>query len=222
MASTMTPPTTHHRPTHRVRHQSRRITAALCLALPLTLSAVACSSNEGQAGSTPDSTPTTAYEGSYTTAATDEIAGNGTFTTPADADRTDVVSTAEVAALMLHSWDTTTDTTQTAAAIRAMPLMSNEWATNQVEPERNGAQGEWLKPAEHQAYSAPSIVPAPGDVSQDVADDKAIRAYDVSWRWISRDGADLTTTGRQIVTIYLEKHDGQWDVVGHQFQDMGL
>jgi hypothetical protein len=148
--------------------------------------------------------------------------GNGTFTTPADADRTDVESTAEVAALMLHSWDTTTDTTQTAAAIRAIPLMSNEWATNQVEPERNGAQGEWLKPAEHKAYSAPSIVPAPGDVSEDVADDKAIRAYDVSWRWISRDGTELTATGRQIVTIYLEKHDNQWDVVGHQFQDMGL
>jgi hypothetical protein len=168
----------------------------------------------------PEPTPTTVYEGSYTTAAADEIAGNGTFFTPADADRSDVESTAEVAALMLHSWDTTTDTTQTAAAIRAIPLMSNEWATNQVEPERNGAQGEWLKPAESHAYSAPSIVPAPGDVSEDVADVRAIRAYDVSWRWVSRNGTDLTTTGRQIVTIYLEKHDGQWDVVGHQFQDM--
>lgn len=81
---------------------------------------------------------------------------------------------------------------------------------------------EWLEPAEHQAYSAPSIVPAPGDVSQNVAADKTIRAYDVNWRWISRDGTELTTTGRQIVTIYLEQHDDQWDVVGHQFQDMGL
>ncbi|MHA7241386.1 hypothetical protein [Arthrobacter sp. TMS1-12-1] len=161
-------------------------------------------------------------EGSDAPAAAAELAGDGTFTQPEDADRANVDSTAEVAALMLHSWDTTTDTTQTAAAIRAIPLMSNEWATNQVEPERNGAQGEWLGPAEHQAYSAPSIVPAPGDVSQDVADDKAIRAYDVTWRWISRDGTELTTTGRQIVTIYLEKHDGQWDVVGHQYQDMGV
>jgi hypothetical protein len=161
------------------------------------------------------------YEGSSTTAAAEDMIGNGTFTQPKDADRTDVESTAEVAALMLHSWDTTSDTTQTAAAIRAIPLMSNEWATNQVEPERNGAQGEWLEPAAHQAYSAPFIVPAPGDVSQDVADDKAIRAYDVSWRWISRDGTELTAPGRQIVTVYLEKHDSQWNVVGHQFQDMG-
>ena len=215
----MTPTPTHHRPTRR--HLSRRAAAVLCLVLPLTLSAVACSSNENQAGSTPEPAPTIVYEGSYTTAAAEDMIGNGTFTTPDGADRTDVESTAEVAALMLHSWDTTTDTTQTAAAIRAIPLMSNEWATNQVEPERNGAQGEWLEPAEHEAYSAPSIVPAPGDVSEDVAEDKAIRAYDVTWRWISRDETELPTTGRQIVTIYLEKHDGRWDVVGHQIQDMG-
>ncbi|MBG6185470.1 hypothetical protein IWX65_003449 [Arthrobacter sp. CAN_A214] len=99
--------------------------------------------------------------------------------------------------------------------------MSNEWATNQIEPERNAAQGAWLEPSQHQAYSAPSIVAAPGDVSQDVADGKAIRAYDVSWRWISRDDEELTATGRQIVTIYLEQHDGRWDVVGNQTQDMG-
>ncbi len=216
----MTPTPTHHRPTHQ--HLHRRSTAVLCLVMSLTLSAVACSSVDEQAGPTFETTPTTVYEGSYTPMAESDLIGNGTFATPYDADRADVESTAEVAALMLHSWDTTIDTTQTAAAIRAIPLMSNEWAINQVEPERNGAQGEWLEPAEHQAYSAPSIVPAPGDVSEDVADDKAIRAYDVSWRWISRDGTDLPTTGRQIVTIYLEKHDGQWDVVGHQFQDMGL
>ncbi|MHA7284592.1 hypothetical protein [Arthrobacter sp. TMS2-4] len=213
----MTPTPTHHRPTH----QRYRIAAALCLALPLTLSLAACGDGDGQAGSMPESQPTTLDEGSNTSPAATDIVGNGTFTTPDGADRTDVESTAEVAALMLHSWDTTTDTTQTAAAIRAIPLMSNEWATNQVEPERNGAQGEWLEPAEHEAYSAPSIVPAPGDVSEDVAEDKAIRAYDVTWRWISRDETELPTTGRQIVTIYLEKHDGRWDVVGHQIQDMG-
>ncbi|WP_024476398.1 hypothetical protein [Arthrobacter sp. CAL618] len=204
-----------------LKHQHRKTTATLRLALPLTLSLAACSNDEGQTESTLGPTPTTVYEGSYTSAAAEDILGGGTFTEPEDADRTDVESTAEVAALMLHSWDTVTDTTQTAAAIRAIPLMSNEWATNQVEPERNGAQGAWLEPAAHQAYSAPALAPAPGDVSQDVADDKAIRAYDVSWRWISRDGTELTTTGRQVATIYLEKHDDQWDVVGHQTQDMG-
>lgn len=217
----MTAKRTHSCPGIRRRRYSS-IAAALSLALPLTLAATACSPEEDRAGSVAEQEPTTVDEGTSTTAPADLTAGAGTFTTPEDADRTDVESTAEVAALVMHSWDTTTDTTQTAAAIRAIPLMSNEWATSQVEPERNGAQGEWLEPAEHQAYSAPSIVAAPGDVSEDVAVDKAIRAYDVSWRWISRDGTELPNTGRQIVTIYLEQHDGQWDVVFHQFQDMGL
>ncbi|MBG6218732.1 hypothetical protein IWX75_003219 [Arthrobacter sp. CAN_A6] len=200
-------------------HRRRITAAALFLAVPLTLTLTACGND--QAGATPKPTPTTVYEGSYTSAAAKDMIGNGTFAQPEDADRSDVESTAEVAALMLHSWDTTTDKTQTAAAIRAIPLMSNEWATNQIEPERNANQGAWLEPSQHQAYSAPSVVAAPGDVSQDVAADKAIRAYDVSWRWISRDGEELTASGRQIVTIYLEQHDDRWDVVGHQLQDMG-
>ena len=203
------------------KHRRRITAAALSLALPLTLSLVACGGDDGQAGTTPKPTSTTVYDGSYTSAAAGDIIGNGTFTQPEDADRTDLESTAEVAALMLHSWDTTTDKTQTAAAIRATPLMSTDWASNQIEPERNAAQGAWLEPAQHQAYSSPSVVAAPGDVSQDVTADKAIRAYDVTWRWISRDGEQLTTTGHQIVTIYLENHDGRWDVVGHQLQDMG-
>jgi len=68
-------------------------------------------------------------------------------------DRSDVDATAEAAAMLLHSWDTTTDATQTAAAIRAKSLMSKEWAGKQVEPERNGAQGDWLEPSQHQAFS---------------------------------------------------------------------
>lgn len=217
----MTAKQTHSSPA-ALRRRYSSIAAVLSLAVPLTLAATACSNNEGQAGSVSEPEPRTIDERTSTSAAADLMAGAGTFATPEDADRTDVESTAEVAALMLHSWDTTTDTTQTAAAIRAIPLMSNEWAANQVEPERNGAQGEWLEPAKHQAYSEPSIVAAPGDVSEDVAPDQAIRTYDVNWRWISRDGTELPDTGRQIVTIYLEQHDGQWDVVFHQFQDMGF
>ena len=144
--------------------------------------------------------------------------GEGSFPVPEDADRTDVESTAETAALMLHSWDTAIDRTQTAAAVRAKPLMSTGWAAHQVEPDRNGAQGAWLEPAQHQAYSAPSLIPAAGDVSRDVAADKAIRAYDVSWRWINRDRTELPETDRQLVTVYLENHEGIWYVVGHQFQ----
>ncbi|BBE24543.1 hypothetical protein MN0502_34260 (plasmid) [Arthrobacter sp. MN05-02] len=168
----------------------------------------------------PISAPTTIYEGSYASFPAEEVLGGNTFASPEDADRSDVDSTARVAALMLHSWDTTVDRTETAAAVRAIPLMSGEWAANQVEPERNASNGEWLEPAEHGAYSVPRAVPAIGDAAQDVAPDKAIRVLDVTWRWVARDETPLEGGGHRQVTVYLEKTDGRWDVVGHQIRDM--
>ena len=192
-----------------IRH--RLIPALTLCLLPLT----ACGTDAAQQTGEQTTAPATA-----TPSPTELTVGEGTFPDPDTVDRADVEATAETAALMLHSWDTATDRTQTAAAIRTKPLMSEDWAANQVEPERNGNQAAWLEPAEHQAYSAPSLVPAVGDVSRDVADDKAIRAYDLTWRWISRDDHQIEATGQRQVVIYLEKHNGQWDVVGHQSHDL--
>ncbi len=185
----------------------RLITALTLCLLPLT----ACGPEGAQQTSEQTVAPAT-----VTASLAELTPGEGTFSDPREVDRSDVEATAEAAALMLHSWDTATDRTQTAAAIRAKPLMSSKWANHQVEPERNGNQAAWLEPAEHQAYSAPSLIPAVGDVSRYVAADKAIRAYDLTWRWISRDGHPIEATGQRQVVIYLEKHSGQWDVVGHQ------
>lgn len=187
--------------------RSLRLVAALALsALPLA----GCSTpGEAQQRSPEAMASTTALQ-----------PGEGAFVSPGDADRTDVDSTAEVAALMLHSWDTTTDRTETAAAIRAKPLMSTDWASQQIEPERNAGGAQWLAAAQHQGSSVPSIVPTPGDVSQDVDQDKAIRAYTVEWTWNTRDGATIHDTGRRQITLYLEQHGGQWEVVGHQSRDM--
>jgi hypothetical protein len=192
--------------------------AATAWLLVLTGCAAGAPASDGEVA--PLSAPTTIYEGSYTSAPAEDILGANTFASPEDADRSDVDSTARVAALMLHSWDTTVDRTETAAAVRAIPLMSAEWAANQVEPERNASNGEWLEPAEHSAYSVPRAVPAIGDTAQDVAPDKAIRVLDVTWRWVARDETPLTSGGHRQVTVYLEKTDGRWDVVGHQTRDM--
>lgn len=141
--------------------------------------------------------------------------GDGAFIDSASVDRSDADATAEAAAVLIHSWDTATDKTQTAGAVRAKPLMSQEWADNQVEPQRNAAQGDWLVPSQHQAYSVASLTPAPGDTTQDVAPDRAIRAYHAHWTWNARDGRELKETGKQEIVLYLERHQGQWSVVGH-------
>ncbi|GGG69248.1 hypothetical protein GCM10011374_37090 [Kocuria dechangensis] len=196
-------------------HRPRLITALAVCVLPLA----ACSWQAAQETSQSSSTAP-APEASPPSAPTPEVPGDGTFPQVQDVDRTDVESTARTAAILLHSWDTAVDRTETAAAIRATPLMSEEWADAQVEPARNSSHGEWLGPAEHRAYSRAQAVPAIGDASADVGEDRAVRAYEVSWRWASRDGEPAPGTGSRQVTIYLEKHSGAWEVVGHQSQEM--
>ncbi|KLU09984.1 hypothetical protein [Kocuria sp. SM24M-10] len=192
------------------------ITALALCALPLA----ACSTSPAQETSASSNAADPASSATPSSLSTPEVPGDGTFPRIQDVDRTDVDSTARAAAILLHSWDTVVDRTETAAAIRAKPLMSDEWAAHQAEPERNSSQGAWLDPAEHRAYSRAQAVPAIGDVSRDVAKDKAIRAYKVTWRWASRDGEPAEGTGTRHVTIYLEKHSGAWEVVGHQSHDL--
>ncbi|GAB3249157.1 hypothetical protein GCM10027562_08020 [Arthrobacter pigmenti] len=192
------------------RHYGNRTALALVFCAGLTLTA--CD------GEPVDVAPAAAQPSATSSPSPAENAvtvGAGTFVTPADADRSEADSTAETIALMLHSWDTRLDRTQTSAAIRARPLMSDEWAATQVEPERNGNQGAWLKPSDHGAYSSPTIIPAATDVTRNVSETKAVRVYEVTWEWVSRDGYDLSATGQSTVTIYLERHHGRWDVVGH-------
>lgn len=200
-----------------MRHHTRALAAALALS---AVSLSACSTTPAPQTPAPSS-PAPAPATTVSSAPSPEVPGNGTFPRIGDADRTDVDSTARTTAVLLHSWDTATDGTETAAAIRAKPLMSAEWASYQVEPQRNSAQGEWLVPAQHRAYSRAHAVPAVGDVSTDVAPDKAVRAYEVSWRWASRDGQPVTETGARQVTIYLQKRFGAWEVVGHRFGAAG-
>ena len=202
----------------RRSHTNPYRAAALAVSILTLTSCTADTLATGDAA--PISAPTEVYEGSYASLPAEEVLGGNTFTSPEDADRSDVDSTARVAALMLHSWDTTMDRTETAAAVRAVALMSEEWAANQVEPERNASNGEWLEPAEHGAYSVPRAVPAIGDAAQDVAPDKVIRVLDVTWRWVARDETPLEAGGHRQVTVYLEKTDGRWNVVGHQTRDM--
>ena len=203
------------------RHYPHLITALALCALPLA----ACSTSPAQETSAPSSAAASASSSpaawpTLSSFPTPEVPGDGTFPAVEDVDRTDVDSTARAAALLLHSWDTAADRTETAAAIRTKPLMSDEWAGHQVEPERNASQGAWLDPASHGAYSRAQAVPAIGDTTRDVAEDKAIRAYKVTWRWASRDGEPAEGTGTRHVTIYLERHSGAWDVVGHQSHDL--
>lgn len=130
-------------------------------------------------------------------------------------DRTDADAVGYVMASVSHCWDSMTDATTTAGAMRGRSLMSADWAAQQVEPERNALQGQFSAASEHQGYTVPTVSYTGADTNQDVAEDKKARGYTVEWKWKGRDGKTLPG-GRQQVTYYLERHGGQWEVVGEQ------
>lgn len=192
-----------------------RATLTATSMLVLTLALTACG-GQPTSGATPAST-----SAAPTTPSASPIPGEGTFPTPEDVDRTDVDSVAEVTAKIANSFDTTTDTTETAALLRAKPLMTTKYAETLAEPQRNGNQAEWLAPAEHDAYSSPSLQPAASDVTaHDYGPNRAARAYTVTWKWQGRDGEILDSDTRRNVVVYLEKHRGQWQVVGYTSEDL--
>ncbi len=140
---------------------------------------------------------------------------DGTCMDPAAVDRTDPDAVAYTMASVSHCWDSMTDTTTTAGAMRGRALMSEKWAAQQVEPERNALQGQFSAAAAHQGYSVPEVSATGSDTNQDVAADKKARGYTTKWKWKGRDGKTLPG-GREQVVYYLEKHGGQWEVVGQQ------
>lgn len=143
---------------------------------------------------------------------------DGSCATSMDADRSDASSTAHYYASIGHCWDTQVDENTMAGVLRAKELMSVSWYEQQKEgaSARNALQSQFVKAAEHQGYSVPEVNPSGGDVDQDVAADKAVRGVTTSWHWKSRDGVADISGGKDQQIVYLEKHGGQWIVVGAQ------
>lgn len=186
------------------------------VAIPLVILGVKAFTGAGK--TQPESAAASQQEGSSSSSGgssgADEIAA-GTCMKPSDVDRSEVDSVAYATVSIEHCWDATKDRTRTAGAIRAKPLMSQDWAAKQVEPERNSLQGQFSQAAEFSGYSVPEVSPVGGDANQDVAADKKARAYTVEWTWQNQDGKKIEG-GSERVVIYLEQHGGQWQVVGEQ------
>lgn len=91
---------------------------------------------------------------------------------------------------IMTTWHTETDTTQTAADMRARSYFTQELAATIVAPERNGASGEFF--AHPNSVSIPTIIPVEGTDSLSPGS----VAYEVSWEW--SDTAGKTTPGASV------------------------
>lgn len=153
-----------------------------------------------------------------TSASTTRDLADGSCPTARNVDRSDASATARAYASIGHCWDSTLDENTMTGVLRAKDLMSVSWYDQQKKGSaaRNTLQAQFGKAAKHEGYSVPEAAPTAGDVDRDVAADKAVRGITTSWHWKTRDGSTDIPGGRDQQIIYLEKHGGQWLVVGTQ------
>lgn len=130
---------------------------------------------------------------------------------------------AEKAALALVTWDTARDKTETAAAVRAKPLMTAELAAKTVEPQRNGSQALWNQ---LQPLGAKSDPKNEGEVASEHPPEDTpttvYRNYRMTWNWIGADGTTLTIPDNRARNIYLSlvKEGDTWKIADYLTSDL--
>lgn len=94
------------------------------------------------------------------------------------------------ALVLMTTWHTDSDATQTAADLRARAYFTRELAATITAPERNGAGGEWF--AHPHSVSVPQIIAVEGTDSLQ----PGLLAFEVTWDWV--DAAGNTTPGASV------------------------
>ncbi|MGX5717515.1 hypothetical protein [Arthrobacter sp. MAHUQ-56] len=140
-----------------------------------------------------------------------------------EVDRAHPDKVAAAFADIITCWDVANDRTETAAALRAQPLMIPELAQRTVEPERNASQALWLELAPLGAFSEPTIgpgVPVDGDEGTDT-EDVAYRNLTATWTWRDADGKHLKADQRKRnIFLVLTKSNGVWSVADYVTEDL--
>lgn len=180
--------------------------------VPLALILLCATGCSGAPGPEPVTTSAT------TSASATRDLADGSCPTSKSVDRSDASATARSYARIGHCWDSTLDENTMTGVLRARDLMSVSWYDEQKKGSsaRNTLQAQFGKAAKREGYSVPDAAPTGGDVDRNVAADKAVRGITTSWHWKTRDGSADIAGGRDQQIIYLEKHGGQWIVVGAQ------
>lgn len=140
-----------------------------------------------------------------------------------DVERANPDRVATAFATLITSWDVAKDRTETAAAVRARPLMTPALAARTVEPQRNASQALWLELAPLGAFSAPTLgpgVPVDGDEGTDT-DKTAYRNFTTTWTWRDADGKHLKKDQRKRnIFLVLTKANGAWSVADYVTEDL--
>lgn len=192
------------------------------MSLPKTLAAIVLAAALPLAGCAQAGTEQTAASPS-STAAPKPAAMDVTVKKLLEVDRAHPDKVAAAFAEIITRWDVANDRTETAAAVRAQPLMILELATRTVEPERNASQALWLELAPLDAFSEPAIgpgVPVDGEEGTDT-EDVAYRNLTATWTWRDANGKHLKADQRKRnIFLVLTKSNGVWSVADYVTEDL--
>lgn len=135
---------------------------------------------------------------------------------PDEAIRDDAASVALTYENIAYCWDSTKDPNTQAGTNRALPLASQSWKDTQAKAKtRNAFPAQFNTASKFHGVTDVKVSQGRGDMDADIDGDKAQRGIDVTWSWIGPDGQKAPGGSAQDV-VYLEKHDGKWEVVATQ------
>ncbi|NKG21836.1 hypothetical protein [Paeniglutamicibacter terrestris] len=113
----------------------------------------------------------------------------------------------------MTTWHTESDSTQTAADLRARIYFTQELATMITAPERNGASGEWF--AHPHSVSVPQVIA----VEETDSLQPGLLAYEVTWEWMDTSGNTTPGTSVRLYTLAMTNTAEGWKISDYTYEE---
>lgn len=114
---------------------------------------------------------------------------------------------------IMTTWHTETDTTQTAADLRAHSYFTQELAATIVAPERNGASGEFF--AHPRSTSIPQVIAVEGTDSNH----PGLLSYEVTWEWLDAAGNSTPSESVRLYSLAMTKTPEGWKISDYTYEE---
>lgn len=114
---------------------------------------------------------------------------------------------------IMTTWHTGTDTTQTAADMRARSYFTQELADTIMAPERNGASGEWF--AHPRSTSIPQVIAVEGTDSNH----PGLLSFEVSWEWVDAAGNSTPGESVRLYSLAMTNTPEGWKISDYTYEE---
>lgn len=117
------------------------------------------------------------------------------------------------ALIIMTTWHTETDTTQTAADMRARAYFTQELAASLVAPDRNGASGEFF--AHPRSISIPQVIAVEGTDSHQ----PGVLSFEVSWEWLDAAGNSTPSESVRLYSLAMTNTPEGWKISDYTYEE---